>query len=142
MIINRTNNNRIAIVLSLILYLISFFGISFYHSIEILSNIDNCSACNETQTASDKTNISERCESDNPCHNSNHTHHNHQSHNHNCSLCINIQQHFEGALLGCSSNLNSDILCLNVFPSISNTAYENPIFNAIEIRGPPILFIA
>jgi hypothetical protein len=142
MIINRTNNNRIAIVLSLILYLISFFGISFYHSVEISSDTDNCSACNEAKTSSDKTNISERCEPDNPCHNPNHTHHNHQSHDHNCSLCVNIQQHFEGALLECLSNLNSDIVCLNSFPSISNTAYNNSIFDTIEIRGPPILFTA
>ena len=140
MIINRTNNNRIAIVLSLILYLISFFGISFYHSVEILSDTDNCPACNEAGTSSDKTNISERCKPDNPCHNPNHTHHNHPAHNDNCSLCINTQQHLEGALLGCSNNLNSDTLCLNAFTSISNTAYENPIFNAIEIRGPPVLF--
>ncbi|MFH1230782.1 MAG: hypothetical protein V1709_04720 [Planctomycetota bacterium] len=138
---SRTNNSRIAIVLSLILYFISFFGISFYHSVEISSDTDKCPACNETKTSSDETNISERCEPNNPCHNPNHTHHNHQSHDHNCFLCVNIQQHFEGVLLGCSININSDILCLNAFSSISNTAYENPIFNTIEIRGPPSPFI-
>ena len=141
MIVNKITT-RIAIVLSLIFYLISFFGISFYHSVEISSDTNNCPACNETKTSSDKTTVSERCEPDNPCHNPNHHHHNHPAHDDNCSLCANIQQHFEGALLGYSTNLNSDILCLNAFTSISNTAYDNPIFNAIKIRGPPVMFTA
>jgi len=138
MIINRTDNNRIVIALSLILYLLSFFGISFYHSLEILSDTGNCPACNETKTSSDKTTIGERCEPDNPCRNPNHHHHNHPAHDDNCSLCLNIQHHFEGALLNCSSNLNPDILCFNSLPASSNILYENPIFNTIEIRGPPL----
>jgi len=134
-------NFHLAVIFSLISYIVALFVIPVCHELEVFYAESNCSVCNEVGTPSGNVNISELCTLGSLCHTPNHHHHNHPIHNDHCQICLTIQH---------NSGMGQIPKAIDSFPDVIVTAFHCPEtdlhFNSVivtqnEIRGPPSLSI-